>query len=99
VTGTHPFTPDWCIAPGVILAEWLEKHHLTRVGLAVQCAEGRPDYLPELVRVRAVLNREPMTNEDAVMLARGTGTDIMFWLRAEETYRDGLAAGLEDLSD
>lgn len=36
--GQHPFDPDWCLAPGVLLAEWMDDAHLAAVVLAVSCA-------------------------------------------------------------
>jgi plasmid maintenance system antidote protein VapI len=93
----HEFRPDWCIAPSELLAEWMADHGQTRAMLARGCGRGVADIKAALI-IRDVLNREPLTAACAEMLEAGTGITAAYWLRFERSYRNGLAAGLTDVT-
>lgn len=95
---SHPFTPDWVIAPAETLREWMQLHGLTTSTLAVTCA-GRTHKDLAVQLINDVLERKPMTTQHAEMLFRGTGINSHLWLNLEHDYRAGLAAGLKDTSD
>lgn len=97
MTGPFPFKPDWVIAPGVILAGWMEENHMGVPVLAVACA-GRHKRNPAIRIIEAVLDRKPFTELTARLLETGTGVPAKFWLALEHDYRAGLAAGLTDAS-
>jgi hypothetical protein len=89
------FKPDWCIAPSALLTALMTEQRLTRGMLAARCGRGEADIKAALI-IGDVMDRRPLLDSHAEMLARGTGTPASFWLNAERTYRDGLAAGLTD---
>jgi hypothetical protein len=90
------FTPDWVIAPAVVLQAWLDEKGLDPDVFVVACAPSGYARKRCLTRVRAVLAREPMTVEDAAIIAKGTFTTARLWLALEHNYRAGLAAGLTE---
>lgn len=87
------FNPDWCIAPGEILREWIEENHLSTRVLAVACAMDR-DRLEKII-----VGTRKLSQIDACKLWQGTGISARIWLRLEEAYRAGLAAGKTDSTD
>ena len=97
----HPFDPDWTLAPAALLREVMSERGWTELTLAAKCATApgsRWNTPAALARVRAVLDRQPFTEEIAVMIAAGTGTAVSFWLNAERIYREALAAGKTDVT-
>lgn len=84
------FDPDWCVAPGEILTEWMEEHDMTSDTMAIACSMLRWD-------VDGICSgRLPIGSIRACKLAQGTGIDPQVWLNLEKAYRDGLAAGKID---
>lgn len=94
---SEEFNPDWCVAPAEMLAEWMREHGLTRGMLARRCGRGEADVKAALL-IRDVLDRKPLLEAHAEMLAQGTDVSARFWLNLERDYRDGLAAGRTDFS-
>jgi plasmid maintenance system antidote protein VapI len=94
----HEFRPDWTIAPGVMLEEWMEENGLSSRVLAVACG-GRGRIAETMTLIGDVVERRPLTGLHARVLAAGTGISALFWLALEHDYRAGLAAGLTDASD
>lgn len=89
----YPFEPDWCMRPGVHLAEEIEC-------LGVQS----PKAMPKLTgltdeTIAGVLDGSvEITEPIAAGLARAFGTSRL-WLALEHNYRAALRAGLTDISD
>jgi hypothetical protein len=96
-TGDYPWRPDWVIAPGVILAEWMTENHISVPVLAVACA-GRHKRNAAIRVIQGVLDRCRYYEVTADLLETGTGVPARFWLALEHDYRAGLAAGLTDAS-
>lgn len=92
-----PFNPDWVVAPGGTLQDWMDENKLSVASLAVVCyGQARKGATVQLIQ--DVLDRKPLTPEHAQTLERGTSIKARFWLALETNYRDGLAAGLTDAS-
>jgi plasmid maintenance system antidote protein VapI len=86
------FDPDWCVAPGETLREWIEESGLSVRSTATIC--GR---MP-VERMEAIIaGDEPITDVDAEALAHGTGIPDRHWLALERFYRQGLAEGRKRL--
>jgi hypothetical protein len=96
---TYPFKPDWCIAPAATLQEWLDEMNLSVEVLAVGCGPKGPVRDHCLARLRAILAREPMTEEDVQIAAKATMIPPGMWRGLEHNYRAGLAAGLPDTTE
>jgi hypothetical protein len=92
------FRPDWCCAPSGTLRKWLDENGLSPEALAVVCDDPPRKHLA-LALIREVLDRKPLRAVHADYLERGTGISERFWLARERHYREGLAAGLKDVSD
>jgi hypothetical protein len=93
---THDaFSPDWCIAPAATLTDWLEENGVTADELAVACV-GAEHKDMALRRIQRVLQRQPLDDISAEILARGTGASAILWRNLEHNYRAGLAAGLKE---
>ena len=84
------FSPDWTLAPAAALAEWMRENGTSTDRLSAYCASRAG------VLIREVLNREPLAEEHAAILALGTGISAQFWLRYESNYRADLARGAKD---
>lgn len=83
----YPFNPDWCVAPGDHITEWLEAHGKTQGWLAKKCK--RP-----LSQVSRMINgRIRLTERWAIELAKATGRPAHFWYTLEAHFRIGLATG------
>lgn len=91
----HEFKPDWTLAPAAILREWLKDNGLSVPVLAVACG-GKAHIATSTAHIQSVLDREPMSELTAMVLAEGTRVSAKFWLGLEHSYRAGLAAGLTD---
>lgn len=89
---THGFDPDWCIAPGETLRDWVEENGLGRRSAATTCN------MPPSMFAAILDARLPITEPIAVALAHGTGISASLWLNLERIYRAGLAAGKIDAS-
>jgi plasmid maintenance system antidote protein VapI len=90
------------MAPAALLREMLRERQLTPLMLAGHCVRAekadRHSVEGALTLIRAVLDRQPLTEETAVMIAAGTGISVQMWRNAEQLYRDGLAAGKTDVT-
>lgn len=102
---TYPFDPDWCMAPGVHLEEWIEEN-LGPAGkkgggprlLAAMTA--RPEHRERAAALfQSVLDREPIDELTARFLQAATRIPSRMWLNLEKNYRDALVAGKVDISD
>lgn len=94
---SYQFDPDWVIAPGETLREWLDTNGLSnRVAAA---AVGRTAIAWAEAVIDEVLRREPLTENYARVLERVTGIPARMWLALEHNYRVGLAAGKHDETD
>ena len=92
-----PFKPDWVVAPGGTLQDWMDENKLSVGALAVACY-GQANKAATMQLIQDVLDRKPLTIEHARALQRGTFIKASFWLALETNYRAGLAAGLTDAS-
>lgn len=81
------FDPDWVIAPGETLREWMEENHLHPRAAALTC--GR---MPLELFEGILAGEVAITPNVAEGLAR-TGIPARLWLNLERAYRLGLAAG------
>jgi plasmid maintenance system antidote protein VapI len=95
--GQHPFRPDWTIAPGECLREWLKENGLSPEVAAARL--GRAHKAAGVQAIRDVLDRKPLIEGHAWRLEHVTDVPARFWLNFEHNYRAGLAAGLTDASD
>ena len=104
---THPFSPDWTIAPAATLSEWMDENGVALMMLASLCTDTRTaESITELSRditkaataIQEVLDRKPLTQTHAVLLQYGTQIPVRFWMALEHNYRAGLAAGLKDVT-
>lgn len=90
------FDPDWTIAPARVLRFCMDEHHFSPAILAHACGADA-DHLGEaLALIQEVLDRKPLTEVHAALLARGTFVPEQFWLSLERGYRNDLAAGRKD---
>jgi hypothetical protein len=97
---THRWQPDWCIAPAEHLREWMEDNGVKpRLIAAIWSGRDEERKTAALALVQDVLDRKPLTETHAAVLARGTFIPARFWLGLEHNYRAGLAAGLKDMTD
>lgn len=79
--------PDWVLRPGEVISDYL-----TEMGGSVE-ALASASGLPVDVLQGIVDGDDPITDDIARSLYRGTGLSPEFWLNLERTYRDGLAQG------
>jgi HTH-type transcriptional regulator/antitoxin HigA len=85
------FDPDWTIAPGETLREWIEENGLTVRSTAVAC--GRMD----AKRVQSIIDgRTRISRDDAARLQAGTGIPATLWMNLERRYREDLRRGKID---
>lgn len=77
--------PNYAVAPGEFLAEWLGDNHTTQQEAAARLGVSRKQ-VNEIVNGRA-----PITADSAVRLARLTGIPVDSWMRFEAGYRADLA--------
>jgi hypothetical protein len=96
--GQHEFNPDWTVAPGATLADWMREQRVALPVLAWRCGgtEGRAEAEEA---IRQVLGRGTLTPRIAVLLFRGTGISSSFWVQYELNYRADLALGRADTTD
>lgn len=90
------FDPDWVVAPAAPLTSWLREHRMTAATLARRADKGDAGLKAHLC-IRDVLAREALLPAHADVLEAGTGIPASFWLRFEQMYREGLAAGKLEL--
>jgi hypothetical protein len=95
----HPFNPDWRLAPAATLREWMREQGVS-AGLIAATYAPRDDLRRDaaLRMVGEVLTRQPLTEDHAAVLARGTPIPARMWLALEHNYRAGLSAGLKDVT-
>lgn len=89
------FRPDWTVAPAATLRDWMRENGVS-VRLLAVAARGLEGRDGAVFLIQQVLDREPLTEDHALVLMQGTGIPEHFWLNYEHTYRAGLAAGLKD---
>jgi HTH-type transcriptional regulator/antitoxin HigA len=87
--GQNEFTPDYAVAPGIILEEWLEEHGLTQAELSQRTGRSRK-MINELIQGAAAL-----TAETAIQLERVTQVPAQVWAGLEMNYRAHLARKAE----
>jgi hypothetical protein len=92
----EPWRPGWVVAPGLMLAEWMDDNGLPPAVLAVACA-GRDRRDEALAAINDVLVRRPLTAAHAMLLERGTHIAARMWLALEHDYRTGLGEGLPEI--
>ena len=88
-----PFSPDWCMRPGVHLAEEIKDS-----GIQSPKAIPRITGLSAEVIAGVIDGSQEITEPIAQGLARFVGT-ARLWLALEHNYRRDLAAGRKDISD
>lgn len=82
------FDPDWTIAPGEILKEWMEERNLTPRVMVTVLAR-----MP-VARIEGIIaGTQKITKTDAEALEYGTAIPASLWLKMEDVYRRGLKAG------
>jgi len=89
---SHPWDPDWVVAPGETLREWLEDRRLSpRVAAACLGKQGRVD---AVIRIEDVLARRPLNAQTARVLEVVTDVPARFWLALDSLcglcYRSGV---------
>jgi plasmid maintenance system antidote protein VapI len=82
------FDPDWVVAPGETLREWRSENGISAQATATACGHMSLD-----VFERIESGTQPLTEDIAAGLARGTGIPAYLWLNLERAFRAGLAAG------
>lgn len=80
--------PNWTVAPGDYLQEWIEDNALEVGEVAERLGLHCVFVLTYLLEARI-----PVTPALAVRLEQLTGVAAGVWLRYEESYREGLRAG------
>lgn len=83
-----PFSPDWVVHPGDILAEEMEERQLSKPAAALGLGMSEAD-LDKLLAGELVL-----TDAISEGLSALFGTSAQFWKNLECRYREGLARGL-----
>lgn len=81
-TKNTPFNPNYAIAPGAILEEWLEEHGMSQTALAERM--DRPiKTINELIK-----GKTSFTQETAFQLEAVTGIEASFWTNADRIYQE-----------
>ena len=84
---SYPYDPDYVVAPGATLEEWLKWSHVP------QSVATRVYGIPKAVLEGILAGEEPITIDLAKKLDAFTHIPAHFWLDLEHNYRVGLAAG------
>lgn len=79
--------PDWVLRPGEVISDYL-----TEMGGSVEALAGAAE-LPVDVLRGVIDGDDPITEDIARGLYRGTALSTEFWRTLERNYRDGLAQG------
>lgn len=82
------FDPDWVVAPGDTLREWMEENHLSPRVTATAC--GR---MPLNLFKGVLAGETKITPDLAKGLEHGTRIPAYLWMNLERAYRAGLASG------
>lgn len=85
------FDPDWTIAPGETLQEWLDENGLNPRMLAKVAG-------CDVSVIEAVLKKKRYSRHTAAILAKGTFIPAHVWMALEDLYRHALARGKKDVS-
>jgi len=92
------FDPDWVVAPGETLREWMDDNGLFHLGrdhgagpMAVMCG-----LTPEVIE-GVLAGTTEITEGIALGLQRGTQIPRYMWLNLERFYREGLRQGKKPL--
>jgi plasmid maintenance system antidote protein VapI len=83
--------PDWTIAPGATLADWIEENGLSVRSTAIACGRMDPDRLQRIID-----GKQKLTRDDAARLHAGTMIPARLWLNLERRYREDLKRGKID---
>jgi len=84
-TKNSPFSPNYAVAPGAILAEWLQERGMKQTELAERM--GRPiKTVSELIHGKICI-----LQETAFQLERVTGIEASFWMNADRIYQERAA--------
>lgn len=94
----HEFNPDWTLAPGALLKEWLEQGGVRVDDLAMKAAVSPETHAAGVVLALDVLTGKPLTGAHAEFLETATEIPARLWLGWEASYRDGLARGRTDVT-
>lgn len=81
---SHPFKPDYVIAPGETLRDRLADMNISQTELAARAGLSTK-HVNQIIQGIA-----PITLETAIVLDRITGLPASFWNRREADYREGL---------
>jgi hypothetical protein len=92
----NEWQPNWTIAPSDTLDDWFGESGLTASDAAARCDERA---VAAKLAIRDVLERKPLTQYHADLLAEVTGISARLWLKRESDYRRDLAAGRKDVTD
>ncbi len=85
------FSPDYAVAPGKVLEEWLDERGMTQTELAERM--GRPiKTVNEIIQGKARI-----IQETALQLESVTGIEASFWTNAERVYRERAARAEEQV--
>ena len=85
----HLFEPDYAVAPGKIVAEYMECRGLTQAELARRCGRSA-ELISEIIAGKA-----PVDPETALQFEKVFGLKAIIWLRIEESHRLFLAREVE----
>jgi len=81
----YPFTPNWILAPGEVIADLIEEEGWSQADLAKRLGYNLND-ISLLIEGKA-----PITEETALKLENVLGSTASFWLKTEAQYRADLA--------
>lgn len=85
----YPFEPDYTVAPGQIMAEYMECRGLTQAELARRCSRS-VKLISEIANGEAAIDPET-----ALQFEKVFGLKANIWLRIEASYRLFLAREAE----
>lgn len=86
---SYEFDPDWVIAPGETLKEWMDDAAVTVHMLHTMTNRQVP-----VDKLQAIIDgKGEITEAIASYLFYATGIPSQLWLNLERMYRTGLAAG------
>lgn len=81
----NTYAPDYVVAPGTVLDDYLEASNLTQVALAERTGMAKKT-INEIIK-----GKSPITPETALKLERVLGRPAHFWSNLERQYQDDLA--------
>lgn len=93
----HKWDPDYVVAPGETLREWMDENGLTTPSILAAGCGPRSQKGALVALIEGVLAKQPFDEMTARVLEQGTGVSVGFWMAMEHNYRTGLAAGKKAL--